>query len=108
MPGVAAERPPREHREEVLVRSYEIDPDGRLRPVVLLRMLQEAAWQHASLLGKGFHQRAEGELFWVLSRLRLQTRGETDRFEIVRLPSDDSWEREPEAAARGYVTWQPL
>ncbi|MFW5689099.1 MAG: acyl-[acyl-carrier-protein] thioesterase [Spirochaetota bacterium] len=64
--------PPREHHEEILVRSYEVDPDGRLRPVVLLRMLQEAAWQHASLLGKGFHHRAEGELFWVLSRLRVR------------------------------------
>ncbi|MFW6292267.1 MAG: acyl-[acyl-carrier-protein] thioesterase [Spirochaetota bacterium] len=63
--------PPREYREEFFVRSYEVEPDGRLRIVVLLRMLQEAAWQHANLLGKGFNQREEGELFWVLSRLRL-------------------------------------
>ena len=62
------------HVERFLVRSYEVEPDGRLRIVVLLRMLQEAAWQHASLLGKGFTQREEGELFWVLSRLRLSMR----------------------------------
>ncbi|HKJ86448.1 MAG TPA: acyl-ACP thioesterase domain-containing protein [Spirochaetia bacterium] len=63
--------PPREYHEEFSVRSYEVEPDGRLRVVVLLRMLQEAAWQHANLLGKGFNQREAGELFWVLSRLRL-------------------------------------
>ena len=63
--------PPREHRESFLVRSYEVEPDGRLRIVVLLRMLQEAAWQHASMLGKGFSRREEGALFWVLSRFRL-------------------------------------
>lgn len=65
-------RPPVEHREPFLVRSYEVEPDGRLRLVALLRMLQEAAWQHADLLGKGFHRREEGALFWVLSRLRLR------------------------------------
>ncbi|MFP4113160.1 MAG: acyl-[acyl-carrier-protein] thioesterase [Spirochaetota bacterium] len=59
------------HREHFTVRSYEVDPDGRLRLVVLVRMLQEAAWQHAHILGKGFHHREEGALFWVLSRLRL-------------------------------------
>jgi acyl-ACP thioesterase len=60
------------HREHFTVRSYEVDPDGRLRVVALLRMLQEAAWQHASILGKGFHHREEGALFWVLARLRLR------------------------------------
>jgi acyl-ACP thioesterase len=61
-----------DYRDEYLVRSYEVEPDGRLRPVVLLRMLQETAWNHASRLGKGFSKRASGELFWVLSRLRVQ------------------------------------
>lgn len=77
------------HLERFLVRSYEVEPDGRLRIVELLRMLQEAAWQHASLLGKGFTQREEGELFWVLSRLRL-TMGRYprwgDRFTIRTFP----------------------
>jgi acyl-ACP thioesterase len=35
-------------------------------------MLQETAWQHASMLGKGYADREAGELFWVLSRLRMQ------------------------------------
>jgi acyl-ACP thioesterase len=35
-------------------------------------MLQETAWLHARLLGKGFAERSTGGLFWVLSRLRLQ------------------------------------
>ncbi len=63
-------RAPREHNVPFVVRSYEVEPDGRLRLVVLLRMLQEAAWQHADLLGKGFAQRTGGAYFWVLSRLR--------------------------------------
>ncbi len=63
---------PREYRDEYLVRSYEVEPDGRLRLVVLLRMLQEAAWQHAHQLGKGFAERADGAYFWVLARLRLR------------------------------------
>lgn len=63
-------RAPREHHVPFVVRSYEVEPDGRLRLVVLLRMLQEAAWQHAELLGKGFAERTDGAWFWVLSRLR--------------------------------------
>ncbi len=63
---------PLEYRDEYLVRSYEVEPDGRLRLVVLLRMLQEAAWQHAHQLGKGFAERADGAFFWVLARLRLR------------------------------------
>jgi len=35
-------------------------------------MLQETAWRHAHLLGKGFAERESGSLFWVLSRLRLR------------------------------------
>jgi len=58
--------------ERFRIRSYEVEPDGRLRLVVLGRMLQEAAWQHAQMLGKGFAERESGALFWVLSRLRLR------------------------------------
>mgnify|MGYP006267257067 CR=1 FL=1 len=60
------------HVAHFSVRSYEVDPSGVLRPVVLLRMLQETAWQHASALGKGYADRSGGELFWVLSRLRMR------------------------------------
>ncbi|MFP4376026.1 MAG: acyl-[acyl-carrier-protein] thioesterase [Spirochaetales bacterium] len=58
--------------ERFRVRSYEVEPDGRLRLVVLLRMLQETAWLHAQRLGKGFVDRSEGSFFWVLSRLRIE------------------------------------
>lgn len=62
--------PPR-MEEQFRVRSYEIEPDGQLRIVALARMLQEVAWLHASMLGKGFAERESGALFWVLSRLRV-------------------------------------
>ena len=58
--------------ERFRIRSYEVEPDGRLRIVVLARMLQETAWQHASRLGWGLVNRGVGELFWVLSRLRMR------------------------------------
>lgn len=62
---------PFRHELNVSVRSYEVEPDGRIRLVVLARLLQEAAWQHARRLGWGLINRESGSLFWVLSRLRL-------------------------------------
>lgn len=81
---------PVEHREQLAVRSYEVEADGRLRPVVLVRMLQEAAWLHAQMLGKGFRSREAGDLYWVLSRLRVRMRAYPrwgDRFEIRTYPA---------------------
>lgn len=63
---------PPHYEERYRVRSYEVEPDTTLRLVSLVRMLQEVAWQHASLLGKGFAEREAGAYFWVLSRLRLR------------------------------------
>ncbi|TVQ26009.1 MAG: hypothetical protein EA382_06165 [Spirochaetaceae bacterium] len=63
---------PPHFQERYRVRSYEVEPDASLRLVSLVRMLQEVAWQHASLLGKGFAEREDGAYFWVLSRLRLR------------------------------------
>jgi medium-chain acyl-[acyl-carrier-protein] hydrolase len=54
------------------VRSYEVDPDGKLSLVSLVRMLQEVAWLHASQLGKGYADRSAGTRYWVLARLRLR------------------------------------
>ena len=64
--------PPDHWIKEFQVRSYEVEPDGRLRIVALTRMLQETAWQHARRLGWGLVNRREGELFWVLTRLRIR------------------------------------
>jgi len=64
-------KPPARHRVAFTVRSYDVDIAHRLRLVVLNRMLQEAAWQHALLLGKGFIDKAAGGYYWVLARLRL-------------------------------------
>lgn len=63
-----------DHIDRYTVRSYEVTHEEQLRPVALLRMLQETAWNHARILGKGFSQRAHGELFWVLARLRVSLR----------------------------------
>lgn len=50
----------------------DIDQDGELRLTALLQMLQETAWNHAHVIGIGYHHPGFENLVWVLSRLRLE------------------------------------
>jgi acyl-ACP thioesterase len=54
------------------VRSYEVDGQGRLRPVTLLNYLQDAAGLHALKLGVAVSQLLERRLTWVLSRYHVR------------------------------------
>ncbi|MFP4067323.1 MAG: acyl-[acyl-carrier-protein] thioesterase [Spirochaetota bacterium] len=58
--------------DELSVRSYDADESGRVKPSSLFNYFQEAAWQHAERLGFGYHALLERDLFWVISRIRLQ------------------------------------
>jgi acyl-ACP thioesterase len=85
------------HRHRFRVRSYETDQHGRLQPPILCKLLQEAATEHAALLGVAVEDLIDGGVAWVLSRLRL----EVDRWpgpeeEIVV----ETW---PEAANRLFT-----
>ncbi|RNC65087.1 MAG: acyl-ACP thioesterase [Desulfuromonadales bacterium] len=66
------------------IRSYEVDPHGRVRPTALLNYLQEAAGDHARLLGVSVRDLMRHGLTWVLSRTRLTILGmATSRGELL-------------------------
>ncbi len=54
------------------VRFYEVDPGGRLRPVMLLNYLQDAASEHTVRLGISITELQARGVTWVLSRCRVQ------------------------------------
>ncbi|SNB45678.1 acyl-[acyl-carrier-protein] thioesterase [Geobacter sp. DSM 9736] len=57
------------------VRSYEVDLTGRLRPTAILNYLQEAAGDHARLLGVSVRDLMHRGLTWVLSRTHVSCFG---------------------------------
>jgi len=65
------------HTHSIAVRSYEIDFNSRLNIFSLFNYFQEIAWEHAGLLHFGLEDLSLRNLFWVLSRVRV---------EIERLP----------------------
>lgn len=70
--------PPAYHTQEITVHSYEIDFGSKLNIFSLFNYFQEIAWEHAGLLHFGLDDLAQKNLFWVLSRVRV---------EIVRFPA---------------------
>ena len=72
------------------VRSYEVDGNGRLRPVTLLNYLQDSAGSHAAALGFAVSQLRRRQVTWVISRyhvhfFRYPRRGE--ELEVRTWPS---------------------
>lgn len=57
------------------IRSYEVDLAGRVRPTALLNYLQEAAGDHARLLGVTVRDLLPLGLTWVMSRTHLKLLG---------------------------------
>ncbi|NVO09287.1 MAG: hypothetical protein HXX16_04920 [Bacteroidales bacterium] len=68
---------PSYHRHDITVHSYDIDFNSRLNVFSLFNYFQEIAWEHAAILQFGLYDLSKKNLFWVLSRVRV---------EIVRLP----------------------
>ena len=67
------------------VRSYEVDQSGRVRPTAILNYLQEAAGDHAKLLGISVRDLMAQGLTWVLSRTHLQLPGTVHSREELRV-----------------------
>ncbi len=67
------------------VRSYEVDTQGAARPTAILNYLQEAAGDHARLLGVSVRDLMAQGLTWVLSRMHLQLPGIARSREEVRV-----------------------
>ncbi len=63
---------PRVHEKAFRVRWAETGPDGLLRPPALIDWMQEAAGEHATLLGVGMEAFAARGLGWVLARLSFE------------------------------------
>jgi acyl-ACP thioesterase len=59
------------HSEIFRVRSYEVDPLGRLQVPILCKLLQEVAVTHAGMLGVAVETLLERGTAWVLSRMCL-------------------------------------
>src|SRR6266542_2211871 len=57
------------------IRSYEVDAHGLVRPTAILNYMQEAAGDHAKLLGVSVRDLMLQGLTWVLSRTHLQLGG---------------------------------
>jgi acyl-ACP thioesterase len=67
-----SETPPRIWAETFKVHSYEVDFTQRATLTTLCHYFQEAAWNHAELLGVGYNQLQTERRLWVLSRLLIE------------------------------------
>lgn len=60
------------YEADYVVRSYEIDPNGRVRPLTLFNYLQDAAGEHAARLGVSVRDLFKRNMTWVLSRYHVR------------------------------------
>jgi acyl-ACP thioesterase len=67
--------PPQVWTESFKVHSYEVDFSQKATLTTLCRYFQEAAWNHAELLGVGYNRLQNDQKLWVLSRLLLKVGG---------------------------------
>ena len=59
------------YEADYIVRSYEIDSGGLVRPLTILNYLQDAAGEHAARLGVSVPALLKRNMTWVLSRYHL-------------------------------------
>lgn len=58
--------------EEILIKSYEVDFNKKLKLNSLFNYMQEAAYNHACNLGAGYEDLTSQGFFWVLSRVKIK------------------------------------
>jgi medium-chain acyl-[acyl-carrier-protein] hydrolase len=78
------------YRKEFSVHTYESDFEGRARFVSLLNFLQDAAGDHAALLGWSVTDLWKKKMTWVLSRYHVLVRrypAWNERIEVLTWPS---------------------
>jgi len=78
------------YRKEFSVHTYESDVQGLARPVALLNFLQDAAGDHASLLGWSVTDLWKKNMTWVLSRTHILVHRYPawgERIEVLTWPS---------------------
>ena len=65
--------------------SFEVDPTKKATVQTLCKIMQEAAWDHADVLGLGYPQMIEKDLIWVLSRQKIKVHHFPKWGETIRL-----------------------
>jgi acyl-ACP thioesterase len=73
------------YEKNFAIRSYEVDHHALVRPVAILNYLQEAAGDHAKLLGVAVRDLMPRGLTWVLSRMHLKIEGQAHSREELRV-----------------------
>jgi len=81
--------------EDHAVRSYEVDPLGKLSPASFCNYLQEAAANHAHALGVSILDLIPRNITWVLSRLALRIHVFPEWRETIRVQTWPSGTRGP-------------
>jgi acyl-ACP thioesterase len=71
--------------EDIKIKVYETDLNGKLKLSSLFNYFQEAAGNHASNLNVGYFQLKEKNLFWVLSRIKVFINRMPDWGEQIRI-----------------------
>jgi medium-chain acyl-[acyl-carrier-protein] hydrolase len=71
--------------EKFKVRAAEIGPNGKAKFPVLINFFQEAAWQHADVLGVSVPALMEKGHTWVLHRLFLRVLRPVEKNELVEV-----------------------
>lgn len=74
------------------VSSYQCDMNSRMKPSAILEIMQEAAGEHAELLGIGRSMLLNQDLVWILTRVEVQMAryphfGETITLETFPMPN---------------------
>ena len=73
------------YEKNYYLRTSDFDCHGRIKPAAVLEMFQDAAGEHAGVLGCGFKQLAPRELMWVLMRTKFELCAQPAMFDTVRI-----------------------
>ncbi|MFV0291170.1 MAG: acyl-[acyl-carrier-protein] thioesterase [Mangrovibacterium sp.] len=60
------------HIEEVQIHSFQTNQDGEAKVSALIFIMLEAAWAHATKLDWGYENLKNNQMFWALSRIRIE------------------------------------
>ncbi|VAW25227.1 hypothetical protein MNBD_BACTEROID01-52 [hydrothermal vent metagenome] len=76
--------------KQLTTKSFHIDRFGKLSTSFMFYQMQEMAWEHANMMGFGYDQLREGQLFWILSRLLVKIKQRPKWKESFKL---ETWSR---------------
>lgn len=60
------------YNETIFIKSYDVDFKGELKLTSIFNYMQEAAWQHAEILNFGYNALSKKNMFWVLSKIKIE------------------------------------